>query len=139
MVKIFYTSPDSAIEVREGKEGADGIIKSIEELSSAAPLQTSLNKGKTAQYLPLSVTESFSSNRFIMFSPKENITATLTLVAAHPLVPIKLVPYQPAVKIILNKGDQMVVEPFVNNAELKEFSLLVGGKIEHIVLTFKNE
>lgn len=135
-IKLFYYSADSAIEVREGAEGSQGMIKTIEDLKNKPALQTNTHLGMAVRYQPV---KEFSEGGVIAFSPQDDVSASVSLVISHPKIPIKISPYQSALRIVLNKGEHVLVEPFIDAGELNSMTVKIGGTSNHTSFSYNSK
>lgn len=139
IVKVFFYSADSKIEVKEGTEGADGIISSVKKLADKPADQVFTQIGQAFRYNLPKQTDASQGSRFIAFYPQDEETASLSVVVSHPSIPIKVSPSDPAVRAVLNKDESMLIEPFVNLGELNEFTITVAGTSGHTSVTYDSK
>ena len=137
-VKYFYYSADSFIEVREGVEGKDGLVAALKELNLKTPQQVNTHVGKAVRYEPTKADGLEPTGRFLAFYPQDE-KGSLSLVMSHLNVPIKVTPSQPPVRVVLNKGEFVLIEPFVNLGELNEFTITIGGTADYTAFTYNSK
>lgn len=136
-IKVFYYSADSLIEIKEGFEAQSGIFKVIEELKSKAASQWTASIGKAFRYNSSRLTSGESN--LIAAYPRDQESGEVSIAVSHPLIPIKVSPLEPAVRVVLDNNEHVLIEPFVDLGELNEFTITVGGTTNHTSFTYNSK
>ena len=104
------------------------------------PLSTNEDVGIAKKYLPNpdGAVEDWSE-RFIVFYPLTSSAGSVSFVLNHPNIPIKIKSGDTQLKVILDKGESVLVEPYVDRGELSAISVSIEGTAEYTMFTYDKE
>ena len=127
-IRLFYYSFDTDIAIKVGSEGKDGLIAAVKRSASETPISWNEEVGITARYVPNKggLNDDWTG-KFLAFYPFSTSEGSVSFVVNHPLIPIKITPGDAQLRIVLNKGENILIEPYVDHGELSLIQVGIGG------------
>lgn len=127
-VRVFYYSFDTDIALHVGVEGKDGILEAIKKSKLEAPVAWNDEVGLSAKYMPNKggISDDWTG-KFFAFYPSTSTHGSVSFVVNHPNIPIKVKPGDAQLKIVLNRGESILIEPYVDRGELSSIVVGIGG------------
>jgi hypothetical protein len=139
-IRLFYYSFDTDIAVKMGSEGKDGLIAAVKKVAFEAPISSNDEVGPAAKFVP---NEGGISNdwtgKFLSFFPSSTTSGTVSFVVNHPRIPIKIMPSDAQLKVVLNKGESILIEPYVDHGELSSIQVGMGGAAGFTSFTYNTK
>lgn len=139
--KIFYYSFDSAITAMYSVENERGILKSIPNAEGNGALASESNElyGTPKALSIHSADQKFAPHitKLVTFYPGTNDTGLVYAFLYNRNVPIKIKPNQSPLRVILDKGEAIMVQISANSGELDMITFSIMGNPKAYDLSYE--
>lgn len=106
-------------------------------MKNKKPIAWNDEVGLAAKYAPIKeVILDDWANTFFAFYPSSTFKGTLSFIINHPQVPVKVRPGDTQLKVVLNKGESILIEPYVDRGELSSIMVGIGGTTGYTSFTY---